>query len=92
MKVSGMLSADLEMAPLSIDQLEQRGYHSAFSAEINNDPFLPLVQAAAHSKDIRLTTSIAVALPMRFNSSGSPAAPSPILCGNSVAPWTLLLP
>ena len=43
MKVSGMLSADLEMAPLSIGQLEQRGYNSAFSAEINNDPFLPLV-------------------------------------------------
>ncbi len=61
MKVSGMLSADLEMAPLSIGQLEERGYDSAFSAEINNDPFLPLVQAVAHSELIALTTSIAVA-------------------------------
>lgn len=61
MKVSGMLTADLELAPLAISELEARGYNSAFSAEINNDPFLPLVLAAEHSRDIQLSTSISVA-------------------------------
>lgn len=61
MKVSGMLGADLDMAPLSIAELEARGYDAAFSAEINNDPFFPLVLAAEHSENIALTTSISVA-------------------------------
>ena len=39
----------------------ERGYDSAFSAEINNDPFFPLVLAAEHSEQIALTTSISVA-------------------------------
>ena len=56
-----MLSADLDMAPLSIAELEARGYDAAFSAEINNDPFFPLVLAAEHSRNIALTTSISVA-------------------------------
>lgn len=61
MKVSGMLGADLEMAPLAIGELEARGYNGAFSAEINSDPFFPLVLAAEHSNSIALGTSIAVA-------------------------------
>lgn len=61
MKVSGMLGADLNMAPLAIAELERRGYDGAFTAEINNDPFFPLVLAAEHSKSIALTTSISVA-------------------------------
>lgn len=61
MKISGMLGADLDMAPLAIAELERRGYDSAFSAEINNDPFFPLVLAAEHSQNIALSTSISVA-------------------------------
>lgn len=61
MKVSGMLGADLERAPLAIAELERRGFDTAFTAEINNDPFLPLVLAAEHSEQIALTTSISVA-------------------------------
>ena len=61
MRVSGMLGADLDMAPLAISELERRGYDCAFSAEINNDPFLPLVLAAEHSEKIHLTTAISVA-------------------------------
>ena len=61
MRVSGMLGADLNMAPLAIAELERRGYDAAFSAEINSDPFLPLVLAAEHSERIALTTSISVA-------------------------------
>jgi probable F420-dependent oxidoreductase len=60
-RVSGMLGADLDMAPLAIAELERRGYDAAFTAEINNDPFFPLVLAAEHSKNIALTTSISVA-------------------------------
>jgi probable F420-dependent oxidoreductase len=56
-----MISADLNMVPLAIQALEARGYDAAFSAEINNDPFLPLALAAEHSENIALTTSIAVA-------------------------------
>lgn len=61
MKVSGMLGADLEMAPLAIGELEKQGFDEAFSAEINSDPFFPLVLAAEHSERIALTTSISVA-------------------------------
>jgi probable F420-dependent oxidoreductase len=56
-----MLGADLDMAPLAIAELERRGYDAAFSAEINNDPFFPLLLAAEHSKTIKLTTAISVA-------------------------------
>lgn len=62
MKVSAMLTSDLEMVPLVIAEIEARGYDCAFSAEINNEPFFPLVLAAEHSKNIALTTSISVAL------------------------------
>lgn len=62
MRVSGMLGADLGMVPLAIAELERRGYDAAFTAEINSDPFFPLLLAAEHSKDIALTTSISVAL------------------------------
>lgn len=61
MKICGMLGSDLEMAPLAIAEIEARGYDYAFSAEINNDPFFPLLLAAEHSTHIELTTSISVA-------------------------------
>lgn len=61
MKVSGMLGADLNLTPLAIAELERRGYDAAFTAEINNDPFFPLVLAAEHSSTIALTTAISVA-------------------------------
>lgn len=56
-----MLGADLDMAPLAIAELEARGYDAAFTAEINSDPFFPLVLAAEHSRTIQLTTAISVA-------------------------------
>lgn len=60
-KVSGFLGADLPSVPASIAELEQCGYDAAASAEINNDPFFPLLLAAEHSQSIRLTTAISVA-------------------------------
>jgi len=56
-----MLGADLDMAPMAIAELEARGYDAAFTAEINSDPFFPLVLAAEHSRTIQLTTAISVA-------------------------------
>jgi probable F420-dependent oxidoreductase len=41
--------------------LERRGYDCCWTAEINHDPFLPLVLAAEHTTNIELGTSIAVA-------------------------------
>jgi len=56
-----MIGADLDTVPLAISRLERCGYDAAFSAEINNEPFFPLVLAAAHSERIALTTAISVA-------------------------------
>ena len=61
MKISSMLGADLEMAPLSAQHIETMGYDEAFSAEINNEPFFPLVLATEHTERLQLSTSIAVA-------------------------------
>ena len=61
MKVLGGLIGGLRDVPAAIRQLEAQGYAGAFSAEINNDPFLPALLAAEHSDHIELTTAIAVA-------------------------------
>ena len=61
MKVLGGLIGGLRDVPAAIRQLEAQGYAGAFSAEINNDPFLPALLAAEHSERIELTTAIAVA-------------------------------
>jgi probable F420-dependent oxidoreductase len=41
--------------------LERQGYDGCWSAEINHDPFLPLMLAAEHTSRVELGTSIAVA-------------------------------
>lgn len=61
MRVLGSLIGSLGEVPAAIARLEQDGHDGAYSAEINNDPFLPLALAAEHSSRIELTTSIAVA-------------------------------
>lgn len=62
MRVIGPLFGDLSEIPEKITALEVLGCDGAYSAEINNDPFFPLLLGAEHSKDIELFTSIAVAL------------------------------
>lgn len=62
MKVdSGLLSSDLAGVPARARALEAAGYDGAVTAEIANDPFLPLALAAEHTERIELMTSIAVA-------------------------------
>ena len=51
----------LESAAAAARSAEVDGYDGAFTGEVNNDPFLPLVLAAATTERIDLGTSIAVA-------------------------------
>jgi len=62
MKVDGgLVTTDLAGVPARARALEQAGYDGAVSAEISNDPFLPLALAAEHTERLELLTSIAVA-------------------------------
>lgn len=61
MKVHTGLFADLKNIPEQIQQFEDIGFSGAYSAEINNEPFYPLLLAAEHSKNIELSSAISVA-------------------------------
>ncbi len=61
MKVDTHLTSDWHQIPDHIKKLETQGYDGAGTAEMNHDPFFPLVLAAEHSKKIELYTGIAVA-------------------------------
>ncbi|MGH0032292.1 MAG: LLM class F420-dependent oxidoreductase [Myxococcota bacterium] len=62
MKVdSGLMITDLASVPARARAREEAGDDGAVSAEIANDPFLPLALAAEHTERIELMTSIAVA-------------------------------
>lgn len=57
----GLLTDNLKEVPAAVRALEEMGCDGALATETAHDPFLPLAQAALHSKKIELTTSIAVA-------------------------------
>jgi hypothetical protein len=61
LKVDGAVSSQLANVAEAATMLERRGYDCCWTAEINHDPFLPLVLAAEHTTTIELGTSIAVA-------------------------------
>lgn len=61
MEVHSGLFSGLKNIHQEVQELEGLGYDGAYSAEINNEPFFPLMLAAEHSKKIQLSTSIAVA-------------------------------
>src|SRR6478735_8569423 len=61
LKVDGAVSSQLANVARAASKLERRGYDCCWTAEINHDPFLPLVLAAEHTTHIELGTSIAVA-------------------------------
>ena len=60
-KVDGAVSSQLADITKAATTLERRGYDCCSTAEINHDPFLPVVLAAEHTTTIELGTSIAVA-------------------------------
>jgi len=63
MKIDGGMGfgGPLGEVPAKARQLEAEGYDGLVSAELANDPFLPLLLAAEHTEHIELLTSIAVA-------------------------------
>jgi probable F420-dependent oxidoreductase len=60
-KVDGGIAGKLSSVAEHARELEDLGYDGALSAEVNHDPFLPLVLAAEHTERIELGTGIAVA-------------------------------
>jgi probable F420-dependent oxidoreductase len=61
MKVDGGLMGGMHAVPKRAQKLESLGYDAAVTAEVNSDPFFPLLLAAEHTKRIELMTSITVA-------------------------------
>jgi probable F420-dependent oxidoreductase len=61
MKLDGHLTGDWTKIPEHMKQMEAAGFDGVGSAEMNHDPFFPLLLAAEHSENIEITTSIAVA-------------------------------
>ncbi len=73
MKIDSGLMTNLADVPARARELEAAGYDGAVTAEIANDPFLPLALAAEHTERIELMTSIAVAFarnPMTLAQTG----------------------
>ena len=59
---SGLLGiSDLSKIGAAARELEAQGFDALVTAEVDSDPFLPLVLAAEHTQRIELMTSIAVA-------------------------------
>jgi probable F420-dependent oxidoreductase len=58
-----LLSHQLQEMPNYAQTAESIGFDGVWTAETQNDPFLPLVLAAEHSKHLNLGTAIAVAFP-----------------------------
>ncbi|MBV1904987.1 MAG: TIGR03617 family F420-dependent LLM class oxidoreductase [Pseudomonadales bacterium] len=74
MKVDGELPIGMGNVTERIKYLAESGFTGAQSIETGHDPFLPLVLAAEHSKDIDLITAIAVAFarnPMNLAAIGN---------------------
>ena len=61
MLVDAPLMSDLASAPELARSLEEAGYAGAWTAEIKNDPFLPLLRGAERTTRLELGTGIAVA-------------------------------
>src|SRR5215472_1129898 len=61
MKVDGILPLDLSHVAARARDLERCGFDAGLSAEVANDPFLPLLLAAEHTERLELMTSVAVA-------------------------------
>ena len=73
MKVDGNLTGDWTRIPQHIKTLEAEGFDGVGTAEMNHDPFFPLLIAAEHSEKIELQTGIAVAFarsPMTLANQG----------------------
>lgn len=61
MKVDTHLTQDWKKIPEHIKRVEAEGYDGVGTAEMNHDPFFPLLIGAEHSERVELRTGIAVA-------------------------------
>ena len=61
MKVDVGIGHQLTKIPETVRKMEAAGYDGVRTAEMNHDPFFPLLLAAEHSEKLELATSIAVA-------------------------------
>ncbi|XOV84563.1 MAG: TIGR03617 family F420-dependent LLM class oxidoreductase [bacterium] len=61
MKVDAGIGNQLDKIPDTVKKMEAAGYDGVRTAEMNHDPFFPLLLAAEHSSKLELATSIAVA-------------------------------
>jgi probable F420-dependent oxidoreductase len=61
MKVDAGLGNQLAKIPQTVKAMEAAGYDGVRTAEMNHDPFFPLLLAAEHSEKLEIATSIAVA-------------------------------
>ncbi len=61
MKVDAGIGHQLHKIPETVKAMEAAGYDGVRTAEMNHDPFFPLLLAAEHSEKLELATSIAVA-------------------------------
>ena len=60
MQVDAGIGTNLDSIPATVRELEAAGYDGVATAEMNHDPFFPLLLAAEHSEKLQLATSIAV--------------------------------
>jgi probable F420-dependent oxidoreductase len=61
MKIDGRLTPDWHSIPDHVKKIEAEGFDRVSTAEMNHDPFMPLLLAAEHSETIEVGTGIAVA-------------------------------
>jgi probable F420-dependent oxidoreductase len=61
MKVDTGINLDLRAIPDAVTAMEAQGYDGVRTAEMNHDPFFPLLLAAEHSEKLEIASSIAVA-------------------------------
>lgn len=61
MNVDGILPFALPQVAARARELERLGFDAGLTAEVANDPFLPIMLAAEHTERLELMTSIAVA-------------------------------
>ena len=61
MKVETGINLDLHAIPSAVKTIESQGYDGVRTAEMNHDPFFPLLLAAEHSEKLEIASSIAVA-------------------------------
>ncbi len=63
MRVETAISPDLPTVAAEAQRLEALGYDGVLSAEVQHDPFFPLLIAAEHTQNLTLGTAVAIAFP-----------------------------